>query len=86
MVALMIAKMIRVNKDKVMDNKKTYWTMKNGEKIDVDLMSENHLRNTLKMIIKILERKRQDKAIAFSKKEVDALTKRNHINNYWMWK
>jgi hypothetical protein len=31
---------------------KTYWTMKNGQKIDVDTMDVQHLRNTLKMIIK----------------------------------
>jgi hypothetical protein len=31
---------------------KVYWTMRNGQQIDVDLMDENHLRNTLKMIIK----------------------------------
>ena len=30
---------------------KTYWTMKNGQKIDVDTMDVQHLRNTLKMII-----------------------------------
>ena len=29
-----------------------YWTMKNGQKIDVDTMDIQHLRNTLKMIIK----------------------------------
>jgi len=29
-----------------------YWTMKNGQKIDVDTMDLNHLRNTLKMLIK----------------------------------
>jgi hypothetical protein len=29
-----------------------YWTMKNGKKIDIDQMSENHLRNTLKMIVR----------------------------------
>ncbi len=29
--------------------KKYYWTMKNGQKIDIDLMDENHLRNTLKI-------------------------------------
>ena len=34
-----------------MDNK-VYWTMKNGQQIDVDLMDENHLRNTLKMILR----------------------------------
>ena len=26
--------------------------MKNGQQIDVDLMDENHLRNTLKMILR----------------------------------
>ena len=31
---------------------KTYWTMKNGQKIDVDAMDVQHLRNTLKMIIR----------------------------------
>ena len=31
---------------------KVYWTMRNGQQIDVDLMDEKHLRNTLKMIIK----------------------------------
>jgi hypothetical protein len=32
--------------------KKTYWTMNNGQKIDVDTMDITHLRNTLKMIIR----------------------------------
>lgn len=36
--------------------KKYYWTMKNGQKIDIDLMDENHLRNTLKMIMRNIER------------------------------
>jgi len=29
-----------------------YWTTKSGTRINVDYMDENHLRNTLKMIIK----------------------------------
>jgi hypothetical protein len=29
-----------------------YWTMKNGQKINVDDMDITHLRNTLKMIIR----------------------------------
>jgi hypothetical protein len=29
-----------------------YWTMKNGQKKSVDDMDINHLRNTLKMIIR----------------------------------
>ena len=31
---------------------KTYWTTKDGRKIDVDTMDITHLRNTLKMIIR----------------------------------
>ena len=31
-----------------------YWTMKDGNKINVDHMDLNHLRNTLKMIIKAI--------------------------------
>jgi nitrogen fixation-related uncharacterized protein len=31
---------------------KLYWTMKNGQQIDIDEMSESHLRNTLKMIVR----------------------------------
>jgi hypothetical protein len=34
-----------------------YWTMKNGQKIDIDLMDVNHLRNTLKMLIKAVRAK-----------------------------
>lgn len=34
-----------------MDNT-IYWTMKNGQKIDIDTMDVNHLRNTLKMIVR----------------------------------
>jgi hypothetical protein len=36
--------------------RKYYWTTKTGQKIDVDLMGENHLRNTLKMIIRNIEK------------------------------
>jgi hypothetical protein len=35
-----------------MSKETVYWTMKNGQKIDVDTMDIQHLRNTLKMIIK----------------------------------
>jgi hypothetical protein len=33
-------------------NQPIYWTMKDGTRINVDYMDLNHLRNTLKMIIK----------------------------------
>jgi hypothetical protein len=29
-----------------------YWTMKNGQKVDIDTMDINHLRNTLKMVVR----------------------------------
>lgn len=32
--------------------KKYYWTMRDGTKIDVDDMSEEHLRNVLKLILR----------------------------------
>jgi len=31
---------------------KIYWTMRDGKQIDVDDMNENHLRNTLKMLLR----------------------------------
>jgi hypothetical protein len=34
-----------------------YWTMKNGQKIDVDTMDIQHLRNSLKMLIKAVRAK-----------------------------
>ena len=33
-------------------NSTVYWTMRNGQKIDVDTMDIQHLRNTLKMLIR----------------------------------
>ena len=38
-----------------------YWTMKNGQKINVNDMDENHLRNTLKLIIRTAEAKAKAK-------------------------
>jgi hypothetical protein len=35
-----------------MNNQPVYWKQRNGKLIDVDDMDINHLRNTLKMIIK----------------------------------
>lgn len=35
--------------------KKYYWTTKDGQKIDIDLMTESHLRNVLKMILRNIE-------------------------------
>jgi len=38
---------------------KLYWKMKNGQQIDIDEMSENHLRNTLKMLVRNTQAKPQ---------------------------
>ena len=35
-----------------MKERKYFWTMKNGNKINVDDMTEDHLRNVLKLIIR----------------------------------
>ena len=34
---------------------KYYWTTKDGTKIDIDEMSVDHLRNTLKMVLRNLD-------------------------------
>ena len=34
---------------------KYYWTIKDGTKIDVDEMSTEHLRNTLKMVLRNID-------------------------------
>jgi hypothetical protein len=36
---------------------KTYWTTRNGKKIDIDEMSIEHLRNCLKMVVRAVEKK-----------------------------
>lgn len=38
-----------------MNNKDYYWMTKDGQKINVDDMDVNHLRNTLKMILRNIE-------------------------------
>jgi hypothetical protein len=66
---------------------KVYWTMKNGQHIDVDDMTESHLRNTLKMIIRKSNKRKQKTGIdlAFSEKEIEALydSRYGHDDNYW---
>ncbi|CAB4151864.1 hypothetical protein UFOVP597_38 [uncultured Caudovirales phage] len=43
--------------------KKVFWTMKDGNKIDIDLMDINHLRNCLKMVIRQIEMNQIQKEI-----------------------
>ncbi len=37
-----------------------YWKKKNGDLISIDDMDENHLRNTLKMIVRNNAKKKQE--------------------------
>lgn len=47
------------------DPNKVFWTMRDGQQIDVDEMTEEHLRNTLKMIIRNAEEKQEKPRTAF---------------------
>jgi len=38
-----------------MSGNTVYWTMRDGKKISIDDMDINHLRNTLKMIVKSIK-------------------------------
>ena len=44
-----------------------YWTTKSGTRINVDHMDENHLRNTLKMIIRAIDSSSQEVSKSISK-------------------
>ena len=57
-----------------------YWTMKNGQKINVDEMSVEHLRNTLKMIIRNSEKRQTNSnscniTQSFQEEEVQDISK-----------
>jgi hypothetical protein len=56
-----------------------YWTMKNGQKINVDDMDENHLRNTLKLIIRTAEARAKAKQIAESKFRLRGDIAQDHV-------
>lgn len=74
---------------------KYYWTTKTGNKIDIDEMSIEHLRNVLKMIIKqnqsIQEKimKNVNNTIVFSDEEIGRLTNKTQYqseNEENIWK
>ena len=50
---------------------KYYWITKDGRQMDVDEMSTEHLRNTLKMIIRNTLAKKQVNASKFTKLKGD---------------
>jgi hypothetical protein len=39
---------------------KVFWTMRNGEKIDIDKMDINHLRNSLKLVVRAIENQKKE--------------------------
>ncbi len=50
---------------------KVYWTMKNGQKIDIDEMSISHLRNTLKMIVRNISKSESEERLFKSQDKDD---------------
>jgi len=69
-----------------MKNREYFWTMKNGEKINVDDMTESHLRNVLKLII----RRSEEVPNTCPKNIEDAMDMANYDDTPycgdWMWK
>lgn len=47
------------------DPNKVFWTMRDGQQIDVDEMTEEHLRNALKMIIRNAQAQQEKPRPAF---------------------
>ena len=70
-----------------MSNEKLYWTMKDGEKIDIDQMTESHLRNTLKLIIRRSQQVQTALPVNIDM-EIDIVEQENQepYCDDWMWK
>lgn len=50
-------------RNQILTAMKYFWKMRNGQLIDVDQMSETHLRNSLKMMIRNSQQKALPKKI-----------------------
>lgn len=57
-----------------------YWTMKDGKKISIDDMDINHLRNSLKIIVRGLERLKQEKERSKPKFELKGDIAQDHYD------
>jgi hypothetical protein len=66
-----------------MNSEKVYWTQRDGTQIDIDEMSEQHLRNTLKMIIRNQNLRNEDLRLQARIKERDEWEKEIHDDNLW---
>ncbi len=63
---------------------KVYWTTKNGNKIDIDKMDVDHLRNCLKMIVR---KSKINKAFEeYKKTKIRDLQNDEPYCDDWMWK
>jgi len=50
--------------------KEYYWTMKNGSKVNIKDMSEDHLRNALRMVLRNLEKLEELQVLPCNQKKV----------------
>jgi hypothetical protein len=57
-----------------------YWTMKDGKKISIDDMDINHLRNSLKMVVRGLERLKLQQKKSIPKFELKGDIAQNHFD------
>jgi hypothetical protein len=57
-----------------------YWIMKDGNKISIDDMDINHLRNSLKMVVRGLERLKQEKEKSKPKFELKGDIAQDHYD------
>ena len=64
---------------------KVFWTIKNGSKIDIDNMTIEHLRNTLKMIIRNKSKKEiiiYDEYHQYNNNEIEEIYNTDNGNNF----
>lgn len=57
-----------------------YWTMKDGKKISIDDMDINHLRNSLKMVVRGLEQLKLQQKKSTPKFELKGDIAQNHFD------
>ena len=61
------------------DPNKVFWTMRDGQQVDVDEMTEEHLRNALKMIIRNAQAQQEKPRPAF---EVNGEIAQEHADQF----
>lgn len=66
-----------------MDKNKVYWITKTGVEIDIDEMTTNHLRNTLKMIVRAKNSKIEKEFNNYTEKMIKDV---DFEYDEWLWK